>query len=486
MKNLIGIILVLITFWACETEPSDTNEIPKEYSKAGYTEAMHKVFGGAGNNDDELVSGAVVDDSGNVYFSLNTNKDVIIGKIDAGGSLGWSKKWDGTYDDESPDSGGNAETGGTANSISMDASGNIYAVLSSSDVSQNNIYSAIILKINPSDGSTAWAKQWKPEWPTGSVIARMDARASGVDATGDYVYVTGSTANGDVVLLAINKGDGSIFYQRTLDIVPGTADKGHVLRKDNNGNLFICAISGSSAHLVKISSANTANPAVAWVKKVDMGVGSKFNSIDIDNNELYLSCDIRGVTTYFNVLKLSNDGAIQWGKTYPGNDNDRNNTHVVKVVGSSVYIGGRTAQKGLDNQMGDGLLVKLDKSTGALQWHGYLFSGLEDGQSAEHRIKGIHAKGSNVYIVGQVYTGNANSGHFTGDWVTKEATLQDYAPTFTDVTALNLSTPSTGEIRDATGTYTDAGSNYVLQDAVSKTQTSAPDGDLFYVKMSLN
>jgi len=468
---------------------SCVNNFPDDYTLAKYYQYYHNVYGGSGNNDDELTSGIVTDALGNLYFSLNTNdaaanNNILVGKINTNGTLAWAKEWDGNYDDESPDSGGNGETGGTANSLTVDSDGNLYVVGRTADILQNNIVSALVLKINPLDGSLLWQKVWKHNWPTGTPVASMDAQGYGIDASGDYVYITGSNGLNEVPVVALQKTDGSSFFELTVDIVSGTTDKGYVVKPDASGNLYIGGISGSMAHLTKIGAANTATPSVTWTKRIDLGFAGRINSMDIDGNDLYISCDRRGALTYFSVIKVSTDGVLQWGKTFPGNS-DRNNTHVVTVAGNSVYVGGRIFQTGLDAQFGDGLLIKLDKAAGNLEWSGTYYTGGNSSELAEHRIKGIAISGTEVFVAGQVYSGNNNTDHFFGSWITKPVTLDNYTPSITDLTPSSSSVPANGEVRNATGTYTDANSNYVIQSATTKTTSNPPDGDFFIMRMNL-
>lgn len=494
-KNLIYLFAIAVFFAACNPDDPEDNQdpniniaIPDGFNQASYSSDFHIVYGGNGNNDDELVSGMVADNSGNSYFSVNSNKDIIIGKVNTDGTLGWAKKWDGNYTDRTPDSGENAETGGTANSISIDSEGNIYVVAAASDVSQNNIFSALILKINSSNGEIIWQKKWKHEWNEegSSVLAYMDAQPYGVDAEGDYVYVTGADGRNRIFLLALNKNDGTIFTQNTLDIVSGTKDRGYVVKHDQNGNVFIGGVTGSYPYLSKINGANTATPILEWTKKIDLGYGSRINGIDIDNNEIYLSCDRRGAQTYFSVIKLTNDGSQVWGKTYPAKNEDRNNTHTVSVAGDYVYVGGRIGVEDLDTFYGDGLLLKLNKSDGSKIWGGIYYSGSSDEEKAEHRIKGIAVVGSEVYVAGQVYSGNDNYEHFYGEWIAAENTLEDYQAVISDLTAFEFASIETGEVRDAEGSYTAPASNFVLQNATDKKDATPPDGDFFLTKISID
>ncbi len=494
MRNVFYVFLVTLFFTSCEKivddEDIDTNpdtEIPDGFRISTVTTDYHKLYGAPGNNDDELTSGMVADAAGNIYFSLNNTKDIMITKLNADGSLAWAKAWDGNYRDRSPDSGENAETGGTANSISIDSDGFIYVSAAISDVSQNNIHSALILKLDPSNGAIVWQKLWKHEWPTASVLAYMDAQAYGIDASADYVYLTGADGSNRVFVVALDKSNGSLFFQYALDIINGTKDRGYVLKPDALGNLFVGGVTGSYAYLAKITSANTASPIIDWVKKVELGYGSRFNAIDIDTeNNIYLSCDRRGAQTFFSIIKLDGNASLLWGKTFPGKNEDRNNTHVVRALGDAVYAGGRISEAGLDTEFGDGLLLKLDKNNGSLLWSGIYFSGNSDEEKAEHRIKGIAESNGKLLVVGQVYSSNYNSSHFYGDWLASEIDLIDFLPLINPFAYHSFETITTGEIRDASGNYMDANSSYVLQNAKDKNDGTPPDGDAFIMKIDLN
>ncbi len=479
-------------FWACDmsnTEDKDTidDEIPEMFSKIEDSPEVYSlVFGAAGNNDDELASGMVADAQGNMYASLNTTTDVIVLKVNADGSKAWAKIWDGMYKDFSPDSGENNETGGTANSVSMDSEGNIYVAVSASDVSQNNFYSAVLLKINPADGSLIWQKRWKHEGiEETTILAYMDARAYAVDATQEYVYLTGADGRNGVMVLAFNKSDGSLFFQKSLDIVSGTKDRGYCIKSDNSGNVFIGGVDGSQPYLAKISGANTVNPNLEFVKKIDIGYGGRINGIDIDTeNNLYLSCDRRGVETYFSVVKLDNNATLLWGKTFPANNEDRNNTHVVKLIGDAVMVGGRIGHEDLDKQFGDGMVLKLSKSDGSMLKHGIYWSGAGDNSTAEHRIKGFAENSGKLLIYGQIYTGPDNSSHYTAQWLKADYGTEDFLPGINPINGASFTDYTQGGAVTAIGTWSDAGAQYQLLNAKDKTSGTAPDGDVFFVKMT--
>ncbi|MBN2662321.1 MAG: SBBP repeat-containing protein [Bacteroidales bacterium] len=494
MKKIVSLFaivaILLINFSSCKEKDTDDTDItlPDGFSSSSITTGFSLTYGGSGNNDDELVSGMVADNSGNMYITMNitdaaANKDIIVVKVNADGTLGWAQRYNNNgNNDWSPDSGENSETGGTANSISIDTEGNVYVIGTTTE--DNASESTIVLKISHIDGSIIWQKMWKEQWPTGTPTASQSNQGYGLDAESDYVYVTGATGTNKVIVVALNKADGTIFYQYTLDIVNGTKDRGYVVKQSPTGDLFIGGVTGSYAYIAKINGGNTSSPTLAWVKNAGLSYAARINGIDIDASGVYLSCDIRGVQTYFEAMKLDFDGNFQWAKTFQGADADRNNTHVVKIDGNFLYVGGRIGESGLDTYYGDGLLLKMDKANGDLNWAKIYYTGNSSEEAAEHRIKGIAINGANILVAGQVYGSNDNVDHFLGEWIENSAlTLQNVTNSLTNVSSATFEQVNNGEVRDGVGEMSaDTG---ILQNAKDKTTLSPPDGDAFMMKFNL-
>ncbi len=465
------------------------SDLPSGVKISDVTNIYDLVYGGSGNNDDEKTSGMVADNSGNIYVSMNVtntqaNKNIIAIRVNTDGTLAWGKQYDCSGEDLSPDSGENGETGGTAGSISKDSDGNIYIVGTSKTDEMGS--AVVLLKLNASDGSIIWQKNWKPDWPSeGSYpLGNQEAEGYALDAHGDYVYVTGTCGTNQVLVLAFNKNDGSLVFQKGLDIVSGTKDRGYAIKEDASGNLFLGGVDGSYAWIAKISGANTNSPTVEWVKYPGLSYGARINNIEIDASGVYYSCDIRGVSTKVMVFKTDFNGTVQWAKSYPGADSDRNNTHVVYVSGDYLYIGGQTAQEGMD-LMGDALLAKLKSSDGSLVWSAFYYTGKDAEESDEQRIKGIAVVGDNVYVAGQIYPTDKNSEHYYGSWVeNKDITLLDENVSMSDVTTSDFEDFDDGEVRDASGQMTDY-SVGTLQNSKDKTTQNPPDCDAFMMKFKL-
>jgi len=490
MKKILFLGLVVFLLSSCNQEYNGINnaDLPTGFGVSNVQNSYDLVYGGAGNNDDEHVSGMVVNNDGEMFVSMNVtttqaDENLIITKLNFDGTLAWGKQYNST-NEKTPDSGENGETGGTAGSISIDADGNIYIIATETIPLTNDV--VLIVKINGSTSDIMWQKRWKLEWPDdgGYGLGYQVSEGYALDATGDYLYFTGACGSNQVLVVALNKNDGSLFYQYALDLVSGTKDRGYAIKQDASGNLFIGGVTGSYAYIAKIIGGNTATPTLAWVKNAGLSFGARINGLDIDDTGVYYSCDIRGVETFFEILKIDFDGNLQWAKSYPGSSDDRNNTHVVHVSGDYVYAGGRTGQSGMD-ALGDALLVKLSKDDGSLVWSGIYTTGSINIESASQRIKGIAFWGGEVYLAGQIYPANANSEHYYGAWVENNYTVTDQVIYFSDITADSFDVFPDGEIRDGEGTMSDYNMG-ILQNSKDKVATNTPDCDAFMMKFNFD
>lgn len=456
---------------------------------------LHKVFGGA--TTDEMVTGMAADKEGNVYFAGQVTSvqdkfayDLFYGKIAKDGSLAWAKLWYGPFRDYTRDPGQNDETGGSANAIDIDGDGAVYLCGSVSPSRYNNNFAALILKINGNDGSLAWEKLWRPEWPD-RLLAKHGVEAYGLDVCGGHVYVVGTTgagienSNALAMLLSLSAKDGSIEFQRYVDPTPKSTDRAYSVRADGKGNVYVGGLKAKVSMLIKFTNADTKEPKVAWVKELATGWGSNVNCLDVDAaGNVYASLDRRGAKTFFSFLKLSPDGSLLWGKTYDGGSNKNNNCAFVKVVGDALYAGGRTGQSWYDAQMGDGKLIKVAPQDGKEIWSTFYFTGKGPDEMGEHRVKGIAVRGNTLHVVGHIYTGSMNGYRYWGYWYDGASKLSDYTPQIKDLgmgEGSGKDIPN-GAVKDASAArkLVDLAPLLKYQDAPAKTDGKAPDAELIY------
>jgi hypothetical protein len=195
---------------------------------------------------DELVGTLVADAAGNRYVSANvdfsTNEGVLISKVGADGKLAWSKFWNGQHKDRARDPGQNAESGGSAGSLSMDSAGNLYAVASVSLSSANSAFNAGLTKIS-ADGTQVWSKLFG----YGNIDkASKSAEFYAVDASGPVVYAAGTCGDptnaiggeGLALFVALDPKDGSVKAKKGFDFTPTYNDRIYAVRGDGKGSAW--------------------------------------------------------------------------------------------------------------------------------------------------------------------------------------------------------------------------------------------------------
>jgi len=473
----------------------------------------HKVLGHI--DTDEQVTGMVGDKDGNTYYLAQTKVvpgydgfyyDMLIGRVNADGTEGWSK----IYSRENaweycPDPGQNDETGGSPNAIVL-AGDTIYIAGTMSETNSNNNTAVHVMKINASDGALVWDKVWRPEWTEGSFLDRMSAVGYAVAVAGGRVFVTGTTGDGavngtlgsnsSILLLGLSDADGSLAFQYAADVAPTYNDRGYAVVADAAGaNVYVGGLTNGRGLLMKFTATDTAAPQVAWTQKVDMGTGSNVYGLDLDGEDIYLALDRRGASTFFSVAKVAGaDGSVVWAKTYSGNNGDKNNCNVVKVFGEHVYAGGRIGFSVMDAQMGDGFVLRLGKADGALDFAGVYYTGKGPNDIEEHRVKGIAVAGDQLYLAGQVYTGSTGDGsyRYDGYWYDGLGELSDYAEfTTAPVAAVDLYETTAGSVRntadESPAAYDDRPAVLGFGDAVDKKNGNGGtvDEDLFWMKLSI-
>jgi len=468
-----------------------------DFNKTKAATEFFKIVGTPGADD--MLATISAGKDGTIFFAGHHTQvldgfsnDLFVGAMAPDGNLKWMKTFNGSYHQQFKDPGQNAQAGGTQHAMVVGPDGFVYLTAQASPFSTNNFFYTMVAKLDPNTGEAVWSKLWNPS--PDLETAKTNAQSYGLDVDGDKVYVTGSTgsntdqAEAHVMLVAFNTSDGSAAYQKSFDVNDGTNDRGYALKLDGKGGAYIGGSGNGRSFLTHVKDVSS-NPVISWNKQASTGIGSNINAIDVDSDgNAYLSLDRRGATTFFSAAKVDMNGELVWAKTYTGNGSDRNNTHSVRVFGDHVYLGGRTAQPNFDAG-GDGLVLRLKKNDGAMDWATFLFSGTAPDVAAEHRVKNVVLIGNDLYVAGQVYTGNFQGSKYDGRWVNGRPLLEDYATNLL-LTELPLTVPkdlpnSKLQGSELVGKWVASPKVIVFQNAKDKSNGAPPDADGFITKLKL-
>ncbi|MBL8718018.1 MAG: hypothetical protein JNL79_18710 [Myxococcales bacterium] len=380
------------------------------------------------------VGGIVSDGASGFVYSANAtqladvlSRDLVVSGVKADGTRSWAKVWNEPWLQESPPPDHNNETGGGADSIDMSA-GQVYVAASRSVSASNSIpasFQAMVVKVDAATGAVGWARGFRNSTfatpDLGENVAWRGAMGFGVDATiSDRVLLTGFTGSPPrALLVALDKATGNQIWAHQLDArSDGLADRGFSVRADSAGNGWIGGDENGAAMLVRLTGLQGATPAIAGAWSLGAGVGSKINSISLaSNGDAIVSLWTGGAQRKFVAARLKTDGTLAWAKTWDsGTFGDLNNAHVVRLRGTTVFVGGNIAVQAADTTHGDGFVLGLDATTGAYKLGALYYSGKNTDLIAKHMVKGFVFQGTDVFTLTQGTTVQSNLDHYWGLW----------------------------------------------------------------------
>lgn len=279
-----------------------------------------------------------VDSSGNIYavghYASGAYGQVV--KFDSGGSVLWQKKLTPSTNCYSYD-------------VKTDSSGNVYIV---GNVDSN----AGILKLD-SSGTTQWQRV---------LDASSGAQFFGIHIdSSDNIYTSGLSTSGTYDnLIAKYNTSGTLQWKKVWGRTGGQDYYGLNLTTDSSGNVYV--VGQNPGTIVKYNSSGS----LQWQKNLDsIGNYSALYSAVVDSSDnIYVS----GTRAPNNnnqppftmlVAKYNSSGSLQW-QNYYGSSNRGYGTDLAIDTSNNLYV------VGLSNDAGDPYLIPILKinSSGSLQW----------------------------------------------------------------------------------------------------------------------
>jgi hypothetical protein len=404
-RQFVPLVLgALVVTSACK---KDDNPDPDEDGRtlANLNLVADQAWGTSMSDD---FAGAVLDNTGTVYFAAARQPDgyqgdIMVVKTD-GSTVSWAKRLDAGNQDyfPSPSENGHSQGGGGSRCIAADATGGIYVA----GASEQGFYETFVVKYN-STGNIQWQIFWEAD---NSGLAKGNAKAYAIDVAGGKVFVTGTTGAGigqeesHIFLLVLDANTGAVLTETNvgIDPSPGYNDRGYSVRSPDGNSVYIAGWEGqsNSGILLKFSNGGT---AFNWYNKINIGWAGRLTDIDFDaSGNLYLAADIRGVNTSMGVIKCDPNGGVLWSKQYYGLNNDRNNISCVRVINGHLYVGGRGSFDNYDSStFGDGTILKVSLAGELEKVYNYFTQ--HDNDKCGERIEALLHDGTNFIVMGETW-----------------------------------------------------------------------------------
>ncbi|MBS4015983.1 MAG: SBBP repeat-containing protein [Candidatus Latescibacteria bacterium] len=334
---------------------SDCDYLTIKYSASGET-LWTRTYAGAGNNVDQANTIAV-DASGNVYVTgyayMTVNNDYLTIKYNQNGDTIWTRRYNGS---------GNGNDVATA--IAIDGSGNVYVT----GRSYGSGSDMLTIKY-AGNGDSLWAKRY--HGGQGGLSAD-DARAIAIDGSGN-VYVAGYcsrvTTGQDYAVIKYN-ASGDTCWMRFYDNGSNGADQATSMTIDNSGNVYVTGVSpgsGTNKDYLTIKYSSTGD--LLWTQRYT-GLGSADDDeaaaikVDGSGNVHVTGFSVgSGTGSDFATIKYNANGDLLWERRYDQtNSNDRAKALAIDRLGN-VFVTGFVTQSGLTDYM----TIKYD-ADGELLW----------------------------------------------------------------------------------------------------------------------
>jgi len=338
-----------------------------------------------GTGSPSALESIIVDSSGNFYACGAMGNDCLVLKFNSSGTVLWQR---------------NLSDGVTirGKSIAVDTSGNVYVCASYSYAGNEQIR---VFKLD-SSGALVFKKGIYRGNNTTTT-----AESISVDSSGN-IYICGSTdLNGyNFYFLKLNTSGTAITYQRHFG---GTSsfDLASSLKLASGGNFYVAGSCGDSSIFGPLIGKYDNDGIRQWQRRLNTGTSSQVNlALDGDENVYasYIAIPTTGtITSDYGIAKYNTSGTIQWQKRLNSTTSSDEPASISVDAAGNIYMFGISTINGGSI---DFFLVKLD-SSGAILWQRTLGT---DINSDEYGLEVALDSSGNIYITGYTFAYTAGGG----------------------------------------------------------------------------
>lgn len=292
-----------------------------------------KNFDGKGDYSDRYNS-VTTDASGNIYLggsTVNTdqNRDYLIEKLDANGNLIWRSVF--------PCNGGGPDE---VKAIKLSGSNRVVVTGYGNHLGTGNDFWTMYM--DAASGDTLWTRLFND-----ATLNQYDqANDLAIDGQGNIIVVgegdrdvTGVT-NDDLLVVKYDQNGTLLWSQRFNDIGNAT-DRGEKVVVDNANNIYLAGRSNNGADDDFVTIKYNAQGVQQWIQFVDYGGTDRATDMGIDaQNNIYVTGRRNnGVDDDYCTVKYSSAGTLLFSKFFDFVEDDRAEAIAVNADGSFAVTG---------------------------------------------------------------------------------------------------------------------------------------------------
>ena len=347
---------------------------------------------------DDAAESVGVDAAGNVYVAGTVDNDIrkndiILIKYDSNGSSVWDTTWD------SP-----ASLDDFAVELKMAGNGDIFVGGVARPDTFSGSYDYVTLKYN-SVGSLLWASQFSR---AGVLHGKDELKGLALDANGD-AYVTGRSSNGsddDFITLKYDGITGSQLWLQPYN--SGNTDRAVDIVVDNAGFVIVTGQSqNGNFNDIRTNKYDNAG-LLQWTKLYGSPAGGDDDpitlAVDASNNVIIIAeGDVdpssSGVNFDFETVKYNSSGTLQWS-VRTGNTVNQNDVPADLAIDASgnIFVTGKTDNSPSTTFVDNDYMTVKYNASGNLQWGPVYHNGTRG--TDDDTPSSIILDGTNVYVGG--------------------------------------------------------------------------------------
>lgn len=377
----------------------DKNAVAIKFNSSG-TLVWNYAYNGVGDNGDNAHA-IIRDNANNIYlagytFGYEEDRNFLVMKIGASGTMHWAKTINGSS---------NAQSVDDAIALAIDNTGNIYAT--GFVKNSGTGYDIMLAKYSPL-GDSLWSRQYN--YATANETDKAVAIA--IDASNN-VYISGRSdqdatdvSNDDIITLKYNS-TGTLVWEKRYNGTGNGLDNAKSIQISTAGNIYVAGKTFNGTNLDMIVIKYNSAGVQQWVKTFNGGFGDdEIKAINIDADEnVYVTGNTTSATGDLDatIIAYNSGGTLIWFTHYDSGSQGNDEAKSITLDSEhNIIVAVTTAPDTITAVLNGDITVVKVSNTGEVIWDVTYLNALNDDAS-----EAVVDELDNIIVTGQIDNGAA-------------------------------------------------------------------------------